>query len=157
MKVTLLVVGKTTDKHIIALVDEYLSRLKHYLPTDIEVIPELRQTKALSESQQKEAEASLILSRIQPGDRVVLLDEHGVERRSIEFASWMQKKMGSGTKRLLCIVGGPSGFAHAVYDRADEKISLSQMTLSHQMIRLLFVEQVYRAMTILNGEPYHHE
>ena len=157
MKVTLLVVGKTTDKHIIALVDEYLSRLKHYLPTDIEVIPELRQTKALSESQQKEAEASLILSRIQPGDRVVLLDEHGVERRSIEFASWMQKKMFSGTKRLLCIVGGPYGFAPAVYDRADEKISLSQMTLSHQMIRLLFVEQVYRAMTILNGEPYHHE
>ena len=157
MKVTLLVVGKTTDKHIIALVDEYLSRLRHYLPTDIEVIPELRQTKALSESQQKEAEASLILSRIQPGDRVVLLDEHGVERRSIEFASWMQKKMFSGTKRLLCIVGGPYGFAPVVYDRADEKISLSQMTLSHQMIRLLFVEQVYRAMTILNGEPYHHE
>ena len=139
------------------MVDEYLARLKHYLPTDIEVIPELRQTKALSESQQKEAEASLILSRIQPGDRVVLLDEHGVERRSVEFASWMQKKMLSGTKRLLCIAGGPYGFAPAVYDRADEKISLSQMTLSHQMIRLLFVEQVYRAMTILNGEPYHHE
>lgn len=157
MKVTLLVVGKTTDKHIIALVDEYLGRLKHYLLTDIEVIPELRQTKSLSESQQKEQEAALILARIQAGDRVVLLDEHGVERRSVEFASWMQKKMVSGTKRLLCIVGGPYGFAQAVYDRADEKISLSQMTLSHQMIRLLFVEQVYRAMTILNGEPYHHE
>lgn len=157
MRVTLLVVGKTTDKHIIALVDEYLGRLKHYLPTDIEVIPELRQTKSLSESQQKDQEATLILGRIQPGDRVVLLDEHGVERRSIEFASWLQKKMVSGTKRLLCIVGGPYGFAQTVYERADEKISLSQMTLSHQMIRLLFVEQVYRAMTILNGEPYHHE
>lgn len=157
MKVTLLVVGKTTDKHIIALVDEYLSRLKHYLLVDVEVIPELRQTGALSEAQQKEQEANMILGRVRPGDRVVLLDEHGVERRSVEFASWMQKKMVGGTKRLLCIVGGPYGFAPSVYDRADEKISLSQMTLSHQMIRLLFVEQVYRAMTILNGEPYHHE
>lgn len=157
MKVTLLVVGKTTDKHIIALVDEYLARLKHYLPVDIEVIPELKQTKALSELQQKQQEAGLILQKIQPGDRVVLLDEHGVERRSIDFAQWMQKKMVAGTKRLLCIVGGPYGFDQSVYDRCDEKISLSQMTLSHQMIRLLFVEQVYRAMTILNGEPYHHE
>ena len=157
MKVTLLVVGKTTDKHIIALVEEYLNRLKHYVPTDIEVIPELRQTKALTPEQQKHDEGELILQRIQPGDRVVLLDEHGVERRSIEFAQWMQKKMSSGTKRLLCIVGGPYGFSPEVYARCDEKISLSQMTLSHQMIRLLFVEQVYRAMTILRGEPYHHE
>lgn len=125
MKVTLLVVGKTNDKHIIALVDEYLGRLKHYLPVDIEVIPELKQTKALTESQQKELEASMILGRIQPGDRVVLLDEHGVERRSIEFAQWMQKKMVAGIKRLLCIVGGPYGFAPNVYERADEKISLS--------------------------------
>lgn len=157
MKVTLLVVGKTTDKHIIALIDEYLGRLKHYLPTDIEVVPELKQTKALSELQQKQQEAQMILQRIQPGDRVVLLDEHGTERRSIEFASWLEKKMVSGTKRLLCIVGGPYGFDQSVYDRCDEKISLSQMTLSHQMIRLLFVEQVYRGMTILKGEPYHHE
>lgn len=157
MKITLLVVGKTTDKHIIALVDEYMARLKHYMPVEIEVIPELRQTKSLTEEQQKEQEASLIIGRILPGDRVVLLDEHGTERRSVEFAAWMQKRMLSGTKRLLCIVGGPYGFAPSVYARADEKISLSQMTLSHQMIRLLFVEQVYRAMTILNGEPYHHE
>lgn len=157
MKITLLVVGKTTDKHIIALVDEYMARLKHYMPVEIEVIPELRQTKSLTEEQQKEQEASLIIGRILPGDRVVLLDEHGTERRSMEFAAWMQKRMLSGTKRLLCIVGGPYGFAPSVYARADEKISLSQMTLSHQMIRLLFVEQVYRAMTILNGEPYHHE
>lgn len=157
MKITLLVVGKTTDKHIVALVDEYMARLKHYVPVEIEVIPELRQTKSLTEEQQKEQEASLIIGRILPGDRVVLLDEHGTERRSVEFAAWMQKRMLSGTKRLLCIVGGPYGFAPSVYARADEKISLSQMTLSHQMIRLLFVEQVYRAMTILNGEPYHHE
>ena len=107
MKITLLVVGKTTDKHIIALIDEYLTRLKHYLSVDVEVIPELRQTSALSEAQQKEQEAALILGRIRPGDRVVLLDEHGVERRSVDFASWMQKKMLGGTKRLLCIVGGP--------------------------------------------------
>lgn len=157
MKITLLVVGKTTDKHIVALVDEYMARLKHYVPVEIEVIPELRQTKSLTEEQQKEQEASLIIGRMLPGDRVVLLDEHGTERRSVEFAAWMQKRMLSGTKRLLCIVGGPYGFAPSVYARADEKISLSQMTLSHQMIRLLFVEQVYRAMTILNGEPYHHE
>lgn len=140
-----------------ALVDEYLARLSHYVPTDIEVIPELRQTKALSPEQQKEQEGQQILQRIQPGDRIVLLDEHGTERRSIEFAQWLQKKMNTGTKRLLCIVGGPYGFSPQVYARADEKISLSQMTLSHQMIRLLFVEQVYRAMTILRGEPYHHE
>lgn len=157
MKITLLVVGKTTDRHIVALVDEYMARLKHYVPVEIEVIPELRQTKSLTEEQQKEQEASLIIGRMLPGDRVVLLDEHGTERRSVEFAAWMQKRMLSGTKRLLCIVGGPYGFAPSVYARADEKISLSQMTLSHQMIRLLFVEQVYRAMTILNGEPYHHE
>lgn len=157
MKVTLLVVGKTTDKHIIVLVDDYLSRLSHYLPVDIEVIPELRQTRTLTTEQQKQQEGEMILQRIQPGDRVVLLDEHGAQRRSIEFASWLQKKMNSGTKRLLCIVGGPYGFSPQVYDRCDEKISLSLMTLSHQMIRLLFVEQVYRAMTILRGEPYHHE
>ena len=157
MKTLFLVIGKTIDKHLVALIDDYAARVKHYQPFDIEVIPELKQTKALTESQQKELEASMILGRIQPGDRVVLLDEHGVERRSIEFAQWMQKKMVAGIKRLLCIVGGPYGFAPNVYERADEKISLSQMTLSHQMIRLLFVEQVYRAMTILNGEPYHHE
>lgn len=157
MRITLLVVGKTTDRHIIALIDDYLGRLKHYVPTDIEVIPELRQTKALSEAEQKQKEGQLILSAIQPGDRVVLLDEHGTERRSIEFAGWLQKKTTSGIKRLLFIVGGPYGFSPEVYQRADEKISLSQMTLSHQMIRLLFVEQVYRGMTIIKGEPYHHE
>ena len=157
MKVTLLVVGKTTDKHIIALVDDYLGRLQHYLPVEVEVVPELRRTASLSPSQQKEQEGDLILQRLQPGDRVVLLDEHGTERRSVDFASWLEKRMVAGTKRLLCIVGGPYGFSPKVYEQAHEKISLSQMTLSHQMIRILFVEQLYRAMTILNGEPYHHE
>lgn len=157
MKITLLVVGKTTDKHIQALTQEYLQRLSHYLPVDIEVIPELRQTKALSQDDQKQREAKLILQHIKPCDHVALLDEHGDEPRSIQFAQLLQKRMASGVKRLLFIVGGPYGFAPEIYARADEKISLSRLTFSHQMVRLFFVEQVYRAMTILNNEPYHHE
>lgn len=157
MKIVLLVVGKTTNQHFISSIEEYCQRLAHYTSFEIDVIPELRQTRSLSVSQQKEQEGSLILSRIQTGDRVVLLDEHGVERRSVDFASWLEKRMASGARRILFIVGGPYGFSEPVYARADEKISLSQMTLSHQMIRLLFVEQLYRAFTILHHEPYHHE
>ena len=157
MKIVLTVVGKTTDKHFIALIDEYVQRISHYVPFAIEVIPELKGTKNLSEKEQKEREGELILKSFVPGDYIVLLDEHGCERRSIEFAQWVQKKMAAGPKRLIFVVGGPYGFSEAVYAAAHEKVSLSQMTLSHQMIRLLFVEQVYRAMTILNGEPYHHE
>lgn len=157
MKVSLTVVGKTTDKHFQVSIDEYVMRIWHYVPFSIDVIPELKGTKNLSEKEQKEKEGELILKSFQPGDYVVLLDEHGKERRSIEFAQWIEKKMAAGPKRLVFVVGGPYGFSQAVYDAAQEKVSLSQMTLSHQMIRLLFVEQVYRAMTILNGEPYHHE
>lgn len=157
MKITLLVVGKTTDKHIQALTQEYLQRLSHYLPVDIDVIPELKQTKALSQDDQKQREAKLILERIKPGDHVTLLDEHGDEPRSIQFAQMLQKRMASGVKRLLFIVGGPYGFAPEIYARADEKLSLSRLTFSHQMVRLFFIEQLYRAMTILNNEPYHHE
>ena len=157
MKTVLLVVGKTTNPHFVSSIEEYCQRLAHYTGFEIDVIPELRQTRALSVSQQKEQEGALIISRIQPGDRVILLDERGVERRSVDFASWLEKRMASGARRLLFIVGGPYGFSDAVYGRADEKISLSQMTLSHQMIRLLFVEQLYRAFTILHNEPYHHE
>ncbi|MBR4644098.1 MAG: 23S rRNA (pseudouridine(1915)-N(3))-methyltransferase RlmH [Bacteroidaceae bacterium] len=157
MKIVLTVVGKTTDKHFIASIDEYVQRISHYVPFAIEVIPELKGTKNLSEKEQKEREGELILKSFMPGDYVVLLDEHGCERRSIAFAQWMQKKMAAGPKRLIFVVGGPYGFSEAVYAAAQEKVSLSQMTLSHQMIRLLFVEQIYRAMTILNGEPYHHE
>lgn len=157
MKTVLLVVGKTTDKHFIASIEEYVSRINHYMPFAIEVIPELKGTKNLSESQQKEREAELIKKVLLPGDYIVLLDEHGRERRSVEFASWMQKKMASGPRRLVFMVGGPYGFAPEIHKLGNEEISLSQMTLSHQMIRLLFVEQIYRAMTILNGEPYHHE
>ena len=157
MKIVLTVVGKTIDKHFIASINEYVQRISHYVSFSIEVIPELKGTKNLSEKEQKDREGELILKLFQPGDYLVLLDEHGRERRSIEFAQWMQKKMAAGPKRLIFVVGGPYGFSEAVYAAAQEKVSLSQMTLSHQMIRLLFVEQIYRAMTILNGEPYHHE
>ena len=157
MKIVLTVVGKTTDKHFVASIQEYVQRISHYIPFSIEVIPELKGTKNLSEKEQKEREGELILKSFLPGDYIVLLDEHGNERRSIEFAQWMQKKMSAGPKRLIFVVGGPYGFSEAVYAAAQEKVSLSQMTLSHQMIRLLFVEQIYSAMTILNGEPYHHE
>lgn len=157
MKITLMVVGRTTDKHLDALISNYAERIKHYVPFDFEVIPELKNTKALSPEQQKEREAELILRQLRPADCVVLLDEGGAERRSMEFAAYLQKKQNTVPQRLVFIVGGPYGFAPAVYDRAAEKISLSKMTFSHQMVRLFFVEQIYRAMTILRGEPYHHE
>ena len=157
MKAIFLVVGKTVDKHFIASTDEYISRIKHYMGFEMVVIPELKNTKNLSEEQQKEKEGEQILKTIQPGDYVILLDEAGAERRSIEFAQWLEKKMNAGSKRLIFIVGGPYGFSPAVYAAANEKISLSKMTVSHQMIRMIFTEQFYRAMTILNNEPYHHE
>ena len=146
MKTIFIVIGKTTDKHIDTLTQEYLKRINHYMPFEI-----------LSQDVQKEQEAELLKKNLQPGDYVVLLDEHGKERRSIDFASWMQKRIASSPRRMVFVVGGPYGFAPQIHKLAQEEISLSQMTFSHQMIRLLFVEQVYRAMTILNGEPYHHE
>jgi 23S rRNA (pseudouridine1915-N3)-methyltransferase len=156
MKVTLLVVGKTTDSHIDALIQEYQKRLTHYLPFALQVIPELKNTKALSPEQQKQAEGDLILKAITANTDLILLDEHGKEFRSIEFADYLQKRMSSG-RDVVFVVGGPYGFADTVYQRANGKISLSKMTFSHQMVRLFFVEQSYRAMTILRGEPYHHE
>ena len=136
MKFTLLVVGRTVEKHYITAINDYVERTKHYVSFDMEVIPELKNTKSLSMEQQKEKEGEATLKALQPGDVVVLLDEHGKEFRSI---------------------GGPYGFSPSVYQAAQEKISLSKMTFSHQMIRLIFVEQLYRAMTILNNGPYHHE
>lgn len=156
MKITLLVVGKTTDSHIEALIQEYQKRLTHYLPFTLQVIPELKNTKALTSEQQKQAEGELILRTITPATDLILLDEHGKEFRSIEFADYIQKRMSSG-RDVVFVVGGPYGFSEAVYQRANGKISLSKMTFSHQMVRLFFVEQIYRAMTILRGEPYHHE
>lgn len=153
----LIVVGKTTDKRFEAITQEYIERIRHYIPFTIEVIPELKNTKGFSQDEQKKREGELIQKNLQPGDYVVLLDEHGSERSSMDFASWIQKKMAAGPKRLVFIVGGPYGFSDAIHQKGNEEISLSRMTLSHQMIRMFFVEQIYRAMTILNGEPYHHE
>ena len=157
MKTILIQVGKTVNKNIQALIDDYAARLRHYVGFEMVVIPELKNTKALTFEQQKEAEGELILRHLQAGDYVVLLDEHGKEMRSVEFSVWMEKKMQTVGKRLLFIIGGPYGFSPQVYAAANEKLSLSQMTFSHQMIRLIFVEQLYRAMTIMRGEPYHHE
>lgn len=156
MKITLLVVGKTTDQRLQTLIEDYQQRLKHYVPFEMVVIPDLRNVKALTQTQIKEQEGIEILRRITPSMDVILLDEHGREYRSIEYAQWIQKKMAAG-RDVTFIVGGPYGFSPAVYERANGKISLSKMTFSHQMIRLFFTEQIYRAMTILRGEPYHHE
>ena len=156
MKITLLVVGKTTDTHIELLIQEYQKRLTHYIPFTLQIIPELKNTKSLTPEQQKLAEGELILRTITPSTDLVLLDEHGKEFRSIEFADYVQKRMSSG-RDVVFVVGGPYGFSEGVYQRANGKISLSKMTFSHQMVRLFFVEQLYRAMTILRGEPYHHE
>ena len=156
MKETLILVGNTTDKHFDAGINDYAGRIKHYLPFEITIIPELKNTKSLSEEQQKEKEGEQILKLLTSSDTVVLLDEHGKEMRSIEYAQWLQKKQATA-KRLVFVIGGPYGFSPAVYSRADEKISLSKMTFSHQMVRLIFTEQLYRACTIIKGEPYHHE
>lgn len=156
MKITLLVVGKTTDIHIDSLIQEYQKRLTHYIPFAMQVIPEIKNTKALTPEQQKQAEGELILRAISPSTKMILLDEHGKEFRSVEYAEYLQKAMLSG-QDIVFVVGGPYGFSDAVYQRANGKISLSKMTFSHQMVRLFFVEQTYRAMTILRGEPYHHE
>lgn len=156
MKVTLLVVGKTVNKHFIASINDYAERISHYLPFSITTIPELKNTKSLTQEQQKEKEGELILKQLSPTDFVVLLDEHGKMFRSVELAKWIEQKQ-HHTKNLIFVVGGPYGFSQDVYNRANDKISLSAMTFSHQMIRVLFTEQIYRACTIIKGEPYHHE
>ena len=152
----LILVGKTTDKHFQAGISDYAERIGHYMPFDIVTIPELKNTKSLSEEQQKTAEGELILKQIQPQDTVVLLDEHGLELRSVELARWLEQRQ-TTARRLVFVIGGPYGFSSAVYSRANEQRSLSKLTLSHQMVRLVFTEQIYRACTIIRGEPYHHE
>ena len=156
MRITLLVVGKTTDPRLQSLIEDYQQRLKHYIPFDFVVVPDIKNAKTLSQEQLKSAEGQAILSFLTPAMDVLLLDEHGREFRSIEYADFLQKKMGSG-RDLTLVIGGAYGFSKEVYNRANGKISLSQMTFSHQMIRLMAIEQIYRAMTILRGEPYHHE
>jgi len=157
MKIVLLLVGKTAQDFVQKGVDEFCGRLKHYIPFELEIIPDLKNTKSLSFEQVKEKEGELILKSTQSGDCLVLLDERGKEFSSLKFAEYIEKKTHTVSKRLVFAIGGPYGFSQKVYDAAQEKISLSKMTFSHQLIRLIFAEQLYRAMTILNNEPYHHE
>lgn len=157
MKINLLVIGKTDAPYFVDGIREYENRLKHYIPFEMQVIPDIKNVKNLSEDQQKEKEGELILKNLQTGDCLVLLDERGKEFSSLQFASYIEKKTHTVSKRLIFVIGGPYGFSQAIYDKASERISLSKMTFSHQMIRLVFTEQLYRAMTILNNEPYHHE
>lgn len=156
MKLTLILVGKTDGKLYAEAIDDYAKRISHYTPFNIKVIPDLKNSKSLSKKQQKEKEGELILKNIEDKAFVVLLDEHGKEMRSVEFAAWLDNKQQT-VRNLTFVVGGPYGFSKAVYDRADGKISLSRMTFSHQMVRLVFTEQIYRACTIIRNEPYHHE
>lgn len=156
MKTELILVGKTTDKLYARGIDDYRERIGHYMPFSITTIPALKNTKNISEEQQKVAEGELILKNIQPSDTVILLDEHGCERTSVETAAWLEKKQQT-SRRLVFVIGGPYGFSADVYNRANEMISLSRMTFSHQMVRLVFTEQLYRACTIIRGESYHHE
>ncbi|CAA0143663.1 23S rRNA (pseudouridine(1915)-N(3))-methyltransferase RlmH [Tenacibaculum maritimum] len=157
MKIKLLAIGKTDDKNLIQLIDTYQKRLKHYIKFELEIIPDIKNAKNLSSPQQREKEGELILSKIQNTDQLVLLDDKGKDFTSIGFSEYLQKKMNSGIKQLVLVIGGPYGFSDAVYKKATGKISLSRMTFSHQMIRLFIVEQLYRGFTILKNEPYHHE
>lgn len=157
MDITLITIGKTSIPYIAKGIEEYTGRLKRYTPYEIKTLPDLKNARKLTEAQQKEGEGKIILDSLSPSDFVILLDERGSQYKSIEFASLLQKKMSSGLKRLVFVIGGPYGFSQDVYNRADSLISLSKMTFNHEMVRLFFTEQVYRAMTILRGEPYHHE
>ncbi len=157
MKIKLLAIGKTDDKNLIQLIDTYQNRLKHYVKFELQLVPDIKNVKNLSEKQQKEKEGELILKQLQPTDQLILLDEKGKEFRSKEFSNYLQKKMNSGIKQLVFVIGGPYGFSDTVYQKAQGKVSFSKMTFSHQMIRLFVVEQIYRAFTILKNEPYHHE
>ncbi|MCT4644258.1 MAG: 23S rRNA (pseudouridine(1915)-N(3))-methyltransferase RlmH [Carboxylicivirga sp.] len=156
MKVVLVVIGKTDDAYLQTGIEKFEKRLKHYLPYEMKVIPDLKKTKNLSQSQQKSMEGQLLLQSFQAGDFIVLLDEKGKDYSSVDFSKMIEKRMLAGLKRLVFVIGGPYGFSDDVYAKASGKISLSKMTFSHQMVRLIFVEQLYRAMTILKNEPYHH-
>ena len=157
MNIELIVVGKTDMKEVEALVAMYAKRLNHYVRFAITTIADVRNTKKLSEGEQKRLEGEAILRLLTPSDYLMLLDEHGAELRSIEFADLIEKRMSAGIKRLVFLIGGPYGFSEAVYARANGKLSLSKMTFSHQIVRAIFLEQLYRAFTILKNEPYHHE
>ncbi|MCL1868710.1 MAG: 23S rRNA (pseudouridine(1915)-N(3))-methyltransferase RlmH, partial [Paludibacter sp.] len=156
MKIKLLVIGKTDNKHIAALFDDYCKRLQHYVCFEFSIIADLKNAKNLSFAEQKEREGDLLLKSFEPADEVILLDENGTCMKSTEFADFLTKKSLVSVKNLVFVVGGAYGFSQRVYARANERISLSKMTFSHQMVRLIFAEQLYRAFTIIKGEKYHH-
>ena len=157
MKICLLVIGKTDEAYLQTGMEIFLKRIPHYILFEMKVIPNIKNAKNLSEDQQKEKEGELILQQIATSDELFLLDEQGTEFSSVKFAHFLEKKMIAGIKRLVFVIGGPYGFSGSVYSRSNGKVSLSKMTFSHQMVRLIFLEQLYRAMTILKGEPYHHQ
>ncbi len=157
MRICLLVIGKTDAAYIKAGIEEYEKRLRKYVGYEMKVLPDVKNTKSMSEALQKEKEGTMILEQLQPTDLVILLDEKGKEYTSSAFSVFLAQKMLNGVKRLIFVVGGPYGFSDAVYQRADDLLSLSKLTFSHQMVRMIFAEQLYRAMTIMKGEPYHHE
>lgn len=156
MTIKLLAIGKTDSNHLQQLISEYQNRLKHYIKFELEIIPDIKNVKNLSEIQQKTKEGELILKKLNPTDVLVLLDENGKQFTSVAFSEYLQKKMNSGLKQLVFVIGGPYGFSDALYQKAQGKISLSKMTFSHQMVRLFVAEQLYRAFTILKNEPYHN-
>ncbi len=157
MNIKLIAIGKTDNKNLQALIDEYTKRLGFYIKFDLDIIPDIKNVKNLSESEQKVKEGQLILSKLAPTDQLILLDENGKEFNSVGFSDFLQKKMNSGIKTLVFVIGGPYGFSEEVYQKAQGKVALSQMTFSHQMVRLFVIEQIYRGFTILNNEPYHHQ
>jgi 23S rRNA (pseudouridine1915-N3)-methyltransferase len=156
MTIKLLAIGKTDSKPLQQLISEYEKRLKHYVKFELEIIADIKNAKNLSETQQKEKEGELILKKVHSSDILILLDENGNQLTSVDFSTYLQKKMNSGIKQLVFVIGGPYGFSSIVYQKAQGKVSLSKMTFSHQMVRLFVVEQLYRAFTILKNEPYHH-
>lgn len=157
MKIQLWAVGKTSTPYIITGIENYVNRLKHYVPFEFKIISDIKNTRRLTADQQCVAEGEAILQALTPGDCLILLDERGKEFTSREFAGYVERRMTTVSRNIVFVIGGPYGFSQAVYDRADDKISLSRMTFSHEMVRLFFVEQLYRAMTIMKGEPYHHD
>ncbi len=156
MQIKLLAIGKTDNKQIQQLIEDYQKRLSHYIKFSLEIIPDLKKTKNLTEVQQKQKEGELILNKISTSDVLVLLDENGIQLDSVAFSNYLQKHMNSSIKQLVFVIGGPYGFSQEIYNKSKGKLSLSKMTFSHQMVRLFFIEQLYRGFTILKGEPYHH-
>jgi 23S rRNA (pseudouridine1915-N3)-methyltransferase len=157
MNIRLIAIGKTDNKSLQTLIDDYIKRLSFYVKFDLEIIPDIKNVKSLTESQQKDKEGELILTKISVTDQLILLDENGTNFTSVAFSDYLQKKMNAGIKTLVFVIGGPYGFSDLIYNKAKGKVSLSEMTFSHQMVRLFVIEQIYRGFTILRNEPYHHQ